>query len=196
MLEQRLPGEPFEDALTDLVDRLDVECHPRHGSGRAEPDDHALEIGVAATHVDEVAAGRDELEPRHGGREVAVGIAGPMRCRGDRASDRDVRRGGQIGQGDAFARQRRREGAVRHTRAERDGARLVVDDDVRGQGVERDELWRVCDVGERVARAEHPDPRCPSDDPAQLVERGRPVQPRSAVGVVAAPVMHARRRAP
>ena len=48
VLEQRVPREPLEDALAHLVRRLDVERDARDRAERAEADDHAVEVGVAA----------------------------------------------------------------------------------------------------------------------------------------------------
>ena len=191
MLSERVPRQPLEHPLTDLVGRLDVECHARHDSGRAEPDDESIEAGVVTAGGDHVAARGDELQPADLGRQVAVRVARPVRRRGDRAADGDVRQRGQVAQRDALARQRRRERPVRDRGAERDGAGPVVHDHDRGEPLERHELRGVRDVAERVARAEHPDLRGAGDDPPQLVERRRPVQPPGAVGVVAAPVTHA-----
>jgi hypothetical protein len=51
------------------------------------------------------------------------------------------------------------ERAVRDATVERDRAGVAVDLHVRRQAGERNELRRVADVGERVARAQHPDLR-------------------------------------
>ena len=64
----------------------------------------------------------------------------------------------------------------------------AVDDDVGRQAVERDELGRVGDVAERVARAQRVHARRARHDRAQLVERRRSVQRGGAVDVVAGPV--------
>ena len=44
VLEQRVPGQPLEDVLADLVGGLDVEGDPRDRPERAERDDVPLEV--------------------------------------------------------------------------------------------------------------------------------------------------------
>ena len=60
--------------------------------------------------------------------------------------------------------------------------------DVRGQPVQRELLVGVGEVVERVAGAERAQALRGSDDPAQLVERARPLHRGGAVGDVAGPV--------
>ena len=50
VLVQRIPAEPLEHALAHLVGGLDVEGDARHDAQRAEADDEAVEVRLAARH--------------------------------------------------------------------------------------------------------------------------------------------------
>ena len=83
--EEGVPREALEHALADLVGGLGVERHPGHRAERAEPDDHPVEVRVAAGGGDDLAVGGHHLERGDGGGEVAVAVARAVRRRGDRA---------------------------------------------------------------------------------------------------------------
>src|SRR4051794_3661348 len=185
-LEQHIPGQPLEDALADLVGRLDVQRDPRDRALRAEPDHHAVEVRVAAPRADELAVRRDELERRDRRGQVAVAVARAVRRRRHRPGHRDVRQRGQVVQRQPVAVQRLGQVPVAHAAGAPD--RAAVDFDRRRQRVERDELVGVRDVVEAVARAEHADARRPRDDLTQRVDRARAVHPLRAVDEVAGPV--------
>ena len=193
VLEQVLPAKALEHPLADRVGGLDVERDAGHRSDRAERDHEPVEIGIAAGGGHDVAVGCDQLKRGDGAREVAVAISRPVRCRRDRAGNRDVRKRRQVREAEPRVLELDRELAVAHRAGAGHGHRVAIDDDVGRESVQAHELGRVGDVGERVARSEDADVRRRRDDLPDLVERRRGVNGARAVGVIPGPVRRRRR---
>ncbi len=187
VLEQLVPGQPLEHALGDLVGRLGVEHDPRHRAERAQPDDHAVEVLVAARGAYELALGGHELERGHGGGEVAVGVPGAVRRGGHRARHGDVRQRGQVVQRERLGLERLGQLAVAQAGGERDAARRSTTTSAgsasrltsSSESAMSVNEWREPSTRTRGARA--------TISRSSLDARG-PVQPAGAVGVRAGPV--------
>ena len=184
-------GQALEHALADLVGGLDVERHARHHAERAERDDHAVEVRIAAAGGDQLAARGHQLQRRDRGREVAG--PGAVGGGGDRARDRDVRQRAQVVQRQPVrasgARRRRRSAggpapsrSRRRPRCRRGRPSSATSSSESPMSVNE---WREPIARMRGAR---------DDDLPQLLDRPRAVHRPRPVLVVARPVAHQRRR--
>ena len=130
---ERSPGQILVDLLAHLVAGLDAERHARHGAERAEADHGPVEVDLAAADRAKLARRGEDLESLDRRREVAEGIAGAVRRRGDRAADRDVRQRREVRERQPGAVELARQLAVGDARAAGDGRGLAVDLHVGGE---------------------------------------------------------------
>src|SRR4051812_38206302 len=97
-------GQILIDVLANRVGWLNVERDARDDPESTEPNDSGAEflsIG-RARELDHVAGAGDELDGRHGCREVSIGFAGSMSRGAAGAGDRYVGQRRQIVQGKAM----------------------------------------------------------------------------------------------
>ena len=99
VLAERVEGQALEHPLPHLEGRLHVQGEAGDGAERAEPDHHAVEVGVAPGELQQLPAGGHQLHRRDRGREVPVPDAGAVRRRRHGTGDRDVRQRGEVVQG-------------------------------------------------------------------------------------------------
>ncbi len=155
LVEHRLPGEVPVDVLPHPVARLDVESDPHDDPERAEPDDQALEVRIAAAHRDELAAMIDVLERGDRPGEHPIADARAVGAGGDCARDRDVRQRAHVVQSPAVILEPAGEHPVPDAAADRDRAGRLVEHRVGVDARHGDEsAGRVGEIGERMARAE------------------------------------------
>ncbi len=155
---------------------------------RAEAHHDAVEVVVPAAVRDRLAVGRDQLERRDRGSEVAVADAGSVGRRRDGAADGDVRQRREVVDREALLAEELGELAVGEAGGERGRAGVAVDHEVGRQLGERDQHVGVGDVVERVAGSQHADRRRVADDGPQLLDARRGMDLAGPVRVVAGPV--------
>ncbi len=193
LVQQHLPGKVLEYLLPHEVAGLDVKRQPGHHPQRPEVHDHPGEVVVLARDVHDVAVAGHQLERGYGRGEVAVGVAGAVGGRRDRPTDGNVGQGGHVVKGQPFALERTGKIAVANAGVHRDSLSAAVDGDALVDRLQRDQLGGVGDVVEAVARTERVDLWGAGHDRPQLVDRGRSMELRRPVGMVACPVRQTRR---
>ena len=170
VLGQRVPAKALEARWRTAVGGLDVQRDPGDRAERAEADDEAVEAGVASVCREDLATRGDHLQRGNGRRQVSVRVARPVGGGGDGTGDGDVRQRAHVLERQALGGQRFGQRAIRESRGEAHRSRVVVDDHVRSQAFERQELRRVADVREGVARAEDAHARRRRDDLLHLLD--------------------------
>lgn len=179
-----------QHVLAHVERGLDRQGHPGDDTERAEPHDHAGEVGGDLPgHSHELPRTGHELKCPHGGREVAVAVAGSVRAGGDRPGYRDVRQGREVVQREPTAREFFGKHPVPGAAAHGDGQGRLVDVQVSGDTREGDErTGSVRAVIEGVPGAERPHPVCRGHGLLQLGHGGRAYQAHCLVAVVSGPV--------
>ena len=122
MVVESLPAEAFEHPLLHLVGGLHVQGDAGDCAEGTESNHQAVEVGVASGCLDDLTAGRHDLQPRDRGRQVATGDARAVRRRRHGTRDGDVGKRCEGVQGHTLVVQRLSQIAVLHTST--DGDRL------------------------------------------------------------------------